>query len=98
MEIMFIALISLGLGAVVALLVPGRNRLGSGLLPGVAAAAGSLSWAGLTWLGLAWNGGVIWWLSLLGAALAALIVGIVLVRRRTSADADLARAATTLAR
>lgn len=95
MEILFVVLIGAAMGGIARYSIPGRERSGVMLLPAVGAASASALWVALTWAGLAWDGGLIWWLSLLGSAVLSVAAALLLGRRRTAHDearfAELAR-------
>ena len=74
----------LGLAARYAL--PRRHTHGVALVPAVGAGVAAVVWVALTWLGWAWDGGWIWWVSLVAAALASVAVDLVVGRRREAAD------------
>ena len=74
----------LGLAARYAL--PRRLTHGSVLVPAVGTGVAALVWVVLTWLGWAWDGGWIWWVSLVVAGVAAVVVDLLLGKRREAAD------------
>jgi hypothetical protein len=89
MELLFVIVIAISIGFIVRYLLPQRTTHGVLLLPAIAAAAASIVWVGLLWLGLTFDGTWIWVASLTASAVAALVAGLVLPRRRVSADARL---------
>ena len=91
MEILFVLLLGAGIGAIARYSVPGRVRSGVVLLPAVGAGVASVLWVALTWAGLAWDAGLIWWLSLIGAAVTSVAAALLLGRIRTARDEELFR-------
>lgn len=89
MEILFVALIGAALGGIARYALPRHDRYGVVLLPAVGASVASLLWVALTWLGLAWDAGLIWWISLLGAAIISAALAWVLGTRRQRHDETL---------
>ena len=83
---MFVALGGAILGLAARYALPRRLTHGSVLVPAVGTGVAALVWVVLTWLGWAWDGGWIWWVSLIVAGLAAVIVDIRLGKRREAAD------------
>ncbi|MEC5183645.1 putative membrane protein YeaQ/YmgE (transglycosylase-associated protein family) [Cryobacterium sp. MP_3.1] len=86
MELLFVALGGALLGLAARYALPRRLTHGSVLVPAVGTGVASLVWVVLTWLGWAWDGGWIWWVSFVVAAVAAVVVDVVLGRRREAAD------------
>lgn len=87
MELLFVILIALGLGAIARYASgSGRDTYGYLLAPGVSAVVSAVVWEILTWLGWAYDGGWIWVASLVVGPLVALIVAIVVPRGRREAD------------
>ena len=86
MELLFVALGGALLGLAARYALPRRLTHGSVLVPAVGTGVASLVWVALTWLGWAWDGGWIWWVSLVVAAIAAVVVDVLLGRRREAAD------------
>ncbi len=89
MELLFVALGGIGIGALVRYLLPGRTSHGAALVPAIGMIVASVVWAALTWVGWPFDGGWIWWASLGLATIAALTAAIVLPRRRRESDAAL---------
>ena len=89
MELLFVVLGAAALGAVPRYAIPGRERYGSALLPGVSVAVASIVWASLTWLGWRFDGGWIWWVSLIAGVVAAVAVAFILTPRRKAHDSAL---------
>ncbi len=96
MEIVFVVVIGVTIGALVRYLVPGRTGYGIALLPAVSGAVTIAVWVGLVWLGWAFDGGWIWVASLGAGTLVSILLAALLPRRRREADterfAQLARA------
>jgi len=90
MELLFVVLISAGLGAIARYTIRGRETYGAILLPAVSAAVSAVVWVALLW-GLNWqfDGTWIWVASLVVGPLVALILAVVLPRRRREADREL---------
>ena len=86
MELLFVALGGAILGLAARYALPHRLTHGSVLVPAVGTLVASAVWVALTWLGWAWDGGWIWWVSLVAAALASVAVDLVVGRRREAAD------------
>ena len=86
MELLFVALGGTILGLAARYALPRRLTHGSVLVPAVGTLVASAVWVALTWLGWAWDGGWIWWVSLVAAALASVAVDLVVGRRREAAD------------
>jgi hypothetical protein len=89
MELLFVIVIAAAIGIGIRYLVPKHDTYGIMLLPAVAAAAGSIVWVALLWVGLRFDGTWIWVASLAAAGIAALVVALVLPRRRIESDARL---------
>jgi hypothetical protein len=86
MELMFVALGGAILGLAARYALPRRLTHGSVLVPAVGTGVAAVVWVVLTWLGWAWDGGWIWWVSLILAGLAAVVVDLRLGKRREAAD------------
>ena len=82
MELLFVVLIAAGFGFILPYALRGREAYGV-TLP---AAVASVIWVGLLWLGFTFDGGWIWVISLVPAGIAALVVVLLLPRRRAAAD------------
>lgn len=89
MELLFVIVIAAAIGLIIRYLVPQRGTYGVLLLPAIAAAAGSIVWVALLWVGLTFDGTWIWVASLTASGIAALVVALVLPRRRIESDARL---------
>jgi hypothetical protein len=86
MEILFVVLAGIILGIAVGAALPRRELRGIALVPAIGGAAASIVWVALTWLGMAWNGGWIWVITLVLAAVVAAIGGQLLSVNRERAD------------
>ncbi|GAA4158330.1 hypothetical protein GCM10022286_11030 [Gryllotalpicola daejeonensis] len=89
MELMFIALAGLIIGAVGRYALPWRRTHGAALMPVVGGVAAMVLWVALTWAGLKWDGGVIWWIALIGTGVVVAVVDLLVGRLRTRSDAAL---------
>ncbi|MFZ2963659.1 MAG: hypothetical protein WA006_03125 [Rhodoglobus sp.] len=89
MELLFVFVIAASIGLALRYLVPQRGTSGALLLPAIAAAAAAIVWVALLWFGWSFDGTWIWVASLAAGGIAALVVGLVLPRRRVEADAHL---------
>ncbi|MCU1514858.1 MAG: hypothetical protein JWO10_1948 [Microbacteriaceae bacterium] len=89
MELLFAVLGGAVLGLGARYVLPGRDSYGVGLLPAVGAVAASIIWAALTWAGWKFDGGWIWVVTLVVAAIAAIAVGLQLPRARRKLDDEL---------
>lgn len=79
-------LIAAGLGFIAHYTLPGRDTRGSLLLGSVSAGVAAIIWVSLLWLGFTFDGGWIWLISLVAGGVAALVLALVLPRRRHAAD------------
>ena len=86
MELLFVALLGAVIGLAARYFLPGRSTQGSVLVPAIGTVAASALWVALTWLGLNWASGWIWWVSLVGAAVASVVLNLVISRRRIHSD------------
>lgn len=89
MELLFVAIIAVGIGVVAFAAAPHRDRMGIVLLPAIAVVFAAIVWVALTWAGLPWNGGWIWVATLLGTGLVTILAGLRIGRDRQRADARL---------
>ena len=89
MELLFATLGGAILGLGLRYVLPGRDTYGVLLIPAVGAVAAAVVWAGLTWLGWKFNGGWIWVVTLVAAAIVAAVVGLLVGRNRKRADVEL---------
>jgi O-antigen/teichoic acid export membrane protein len=89
MELLFVTVIAAGLGALIRSFLPGRSAFGLLLLPAVAASATAIVWVSLVYLGWKFDGTWIWVVSLAASIATAVVVGIVVPRKRREADARL---------
>jgi hypothetical protein len=86
MELLFVALISIGIGFILHYALPGRDTHGSMLLGGISGSVALIVTSGLLWLGFRYDGGLIWVFSLVAGGLFALVVGLALPPRRRTTD------------
>ena len=86
MELLFVVLISAGIGFALPFLLRGRETYGVAVPAAIAAAVASVVWVALLWLGLTFDGGWIWVVSLAAGTIAALWMALALPPRRQSAD------------
>lgn len=89
MELLFVALGGAIIGLGVHYAAPWRRERGVLLLPAIGVAVSALVWLGLTVLGWAWDGGWIWAVTLVLAAIATTVLAVVLGRVRSDADAKM---------
>jgi hypothetical protein len=89
MELMFIALAGIIIGTAARYLLPRRHSHGAALIPAAGGIAAMVLWVALTWAGLKWDGGVIWWVALIGTGVIVAVVDLVLGMLRTRSDAAL---------
>ena len=89
MELLFVALIGIVIGAAGRYVLPWRRTHGAVLMPAVGCMAAMVLWVALTWAGLRWDGGVIWWVTLIGAGVIVAAVDLIAGRLRTRSDAAL---------
>ncbi|QWS32410.1 hypothetical protein [Curtobacterium aetherium] len=86
MELLFAVLGGILLGAVAHVVVPWRTTRGVLIGPVVGGIVAAVLWEALTWAGWPYDGTWIWVVALLGSGSVALVVEVVLGRRRTAAD------------
>ncbi|MEA9985898.1 MULTISPECIES: hypothetical protein [Subtercola] len=86
MELLFIVLGGVILGALARYIFPLRDTHGSVLMPALGAVVAAVLWEALTWLGLRYDGGWIWVISLVLTGLVVGITDVVLGRRRQARD------------
>jgi hypothetical protein len=86
MELLFVAVISVGIGLILHYTLPGRETRGSLSLAAVSGVVTLIVWPALLWLGFTFDGGWIWFISLVAGGLVALIVGLAQPASRRSAD------------
>src|SRR5690606_18194365 len=89
MEMLFAVLGGLVLSLAVHFVLPARELRGSALLASLGAAVTAVVWSALTWLGMPFDGGWIWVIAIAAGPAVALIVGLMLPRRRREADEQL---------
>lgn len=87
MELLFAVLGGLIVGAVAHVVLPWRSTRGSLLGPAVGGVVAAVLWEALSWAGWKYDGTWIWVVTLVGAAVLALVAEWVLGTRRTAADA-----------
>jgi uncharacterized membrane protein YeaQ/YmgE (transglycosylase-associated protein family) len=86
MELLFAVLGGVLLGGIAHVVVPWRSTRGVLIGPVVGGVVAAVLWEALTWAGWPYDGTWIWVVALLGAGAVALVVEVVLGRRRTAAD------------
>ena len=86
MELLFVVLGGVLLGALTRYTIPARHAYGALLLPALGGTVAAIVWAALTWAGLRFDGGWIWVWSLAAAGLASIALALLLPRRRREAD------------
>ncbi|MHA7986149.1 hypothetical protein ACX9R5_10100 [Rathayibacter sp. CAU 1779] len=86
MELLFITLGGAIIGLIARYVLPYRHSHGSVLIPGLGAISAAVLWVALTWAGMKWNGGWIWWITLVGTAVIAVGVDLLLGTLRTRGD------------
>lgn len=86
MELLFVALGGAIIGLGVHYAAPWRRERGVLLVPATGVVVAALVWLGLTVLGWAWDGGWIWAVTLVVAAIAASVAAVLLGRARSAAD------------
>ncbi|QHC66146.1 hypothetical protein Q0F99_14625 [Rathayibacter oskolensis] len=86
MELLFITLGGVLLGLAARYSLPHRHLHGSVLVPAIGGIVAAAVWVGLTWAGLAWDGGLIWAITLVVAAVVVLLVDVRLGRARARRD------------
>jgi len=89
MELLFVIVVAAGIGAILRYTLPRRSTYGLFLLPAAAAIAAAVVWVGTLWA-VRWTFDGTWiWVSALGAAfVVALVLAVVLPRRRQELDAQ----------
>ncbi|MWV49352.1 hypothetical protein GRS96_08690 [Rathayibacter sp. VKM Ac-2803] len=86
MELLFVTLGGVLLGLAARYALPHRHLHGSVVVPAVGGIVAAVVWVALTWAGLAWDGGLIWVITLVAAALAVVLVDVRLGRARERHD------------
>ena len=89
MELLFATLGGAILGLGLRYVLPKHDTYGSLLLPAVGAVASAVIWEALTWLGWKYSGGWIWVVALVGSAVVAAVVGILVGRARANGDVEM---------
>lgn len=87
MELLFVTLGGAIIGLGLRYAFPGRDTHGEALIPAIGAASASALWVALTWAGWKFDGGWIWVVTLVVAALLSAVVTLTITRRRRTADA-----------
>jgi hypothetical protein len=86
MELVYVTVIGAALGLRARYVLPGRRTYGILLLPAAAAAVTATLWVGLVWAGWRFDGGWIWVVSLVAAAVTAIAIPLALPRYRAAYD------------
>ena len=86
MELLFVTLGGAILGAAARYMLPRRHTQGALLTGAIGASVAAAVWAALTWVGWKFDGGWIWVVSLVAAAVVAVVADLVLGRTRTASD------------
>jgi hypothetical protein len=89
MELLFVVVISAGIGGILRYALPNRLTYGLLLLPALSASVTAAAWVSLLWAGLTFNGGWIWVASLVIGGGAALAAALILPKRRADHDAKM---------
>ena len=89
MELMFIALAGILIGAAGRYALPWRHTHGVALMPAVGGISAMVLWVAFTWAGLKWDAGVIWWIALVGTGVVAAAVDLLVGTLRERSDAAL---------
>ncbi len=89
MELLFVVLGGVMIGAIVRYSFPGRTQHGSFVVPAAGAISAALVWAALTWAGWTYDGTWIWVMSLTASVVVSIALAIALPRRRREADSRL---------
>ena len=87
MELLFVTVIGACIGAIVRYSLPKRGIYGAFLLPAAAAASTATVWVALLWAGLRFDGTWIWVASIGAGTATALVIALMLPRRRIHSDA-----------
>jgi hypothetical protein len=95
MELLFVILLSFGIGLALRALLPGSDTYGSMLVPSIAAIVGAIVWESLTWAGWKFDGGWIWAVSLVAAGIGGLIAALIIPRNRRANDEELLKRLST---
>lgn len=83
---MFAVFGALALGLIVRYSMKNRDRVGVLMIPALATATGSLTWAILTWVGIASTDPLIWLATFVAAGVVAWVVNAQIIRRRMDSD------------
>lgn len=86
MELLFVVLGGLILGAIAHVVVPWRSTRGSLVGPVLGGIAAAVLWEALSWAGWRYDATWIWVVALVGAGVVAVVVEWILGRRRTAQD------------
>ncbi len=87
MELLFIMLFGIAIGIGARYVVPRRDTHGIALVPAIGGITAAVVWLGLTWLGWAWDGGLIWVVTLIAAAIVSVVAAFLIGRARAASDA-----------
>ncbi len=86
MELLFIAIGGAILGIAARYALPNRREFGIVLVPAIGTAIAAVVWVALTLLGMKWDGGWIWVISLVAAALVSAASAWFIGRARVASD------------
>ena len=86
MELLFVIVISAGIGLLVRYILGGRDTYGILLLPSISAVVGAVASSALLWLGWKYDVGWIWVVSLVAAGITAIVLAITVPRTRRVND------------
>ena len=86
MELLFAVLGGIVIAGGLRYFFPHRHSYGVLLLPAVRGAVAAAVWTALTWAGWPFDGGWIWVVSLILPGIAAVLVALLLSKRRVAAD------------
>ncbi|MFZ7088294.1 hypothetical protein [Curtobacterium sp. RRHDQ10] len=98
MELLFVVLGGIVVGAVAHVVMPWRSTRGVLLAPAIGGIVAAVLWEALTWAGWSYGGTWIWVVALVGAGVVALVVEWIVGPRRLRADDEFTARATAAAR